>query len=149
MPNSRRALSYLIGVFFLIQLLFGQQERPRKKPVLIRDERTEEKLEAEPAAPDPQKAKRHVRVGDFYFKRENYKAAEERYREAIKFNPTWPEPYGKLIRSLEKQNSWLAAIQVCDQFAESNPSSEKIKHFKEWGHKLKAQTDHNGPEAGP
>ncbi len=147
MLSSRRSLSHLIGVFFLIQLLLGQQEGPRKKPVLIRDERTQEKLEAEPVAPDPQKAQDHVKVGDFYFKRDNYKAAEDRYRDAIKFNPTWPEPYEKLIRALEPQNSWLAAIEICEQFTESNPSSEQIEHFKEWGYRLKAQADHNAAEA--
>jgi tetratricopeptide (TPR) repeat protein len=32
---------------------------------------------------DPHKAAKDVEVGDFYFKRKNYRAAEERYREAL------------------------------------------------------------------
>ena len=32
---------------------------------------------------DPHKAAKDVEVGDFYFKRKNYKAAEDRYREAL------------------------------------------------------------------
>jgi hypothetical protein len=32
---------------------------------------------------DPHKAAKDVEVGDFYFKRKNYRAAEERYRDAL------------------------------------------------------------------
>jgi len=32
---------------------------------------------------DPHKAAKSVEVGDFYFKRKNYRAAEDRYREAL------------------------------------------------------------------
>ena len=34
---------------------------------------------------DPHKAAKSVEVGDFYFKRKNYRAAEERYREALRY----------------------------------------------------------------
>ena len=34
---------------------------------------------------DPHKAAKNVEVGDFYFKRKNYHAAEERYREALRY----------------------------------------------------------------
>ena len=34
---------------------------------------------------DPHKAAKSVEVGDFYFKRKNYRAAEDRYREALMY----------------------------------------------------------------
>ena len=34
---------------------------------------------------DPHKAAKDVEVGDFYFKRKNYRAAEARYRDALLF----------------------------------------------------------------
>lgn len=34
---------------------------------------------------DPHKAAKDVEIGDFYFKRKNYRAAEERYREALQY----------------------------------------------------------------
>jgi tetratricopeptide (TPR) repeat protein len=34
---------------------------------------------------DPHKAAKNVEVGDFYFKRKNYHAAEERYRDALRY----------------------------------------------------------------
>jgi tetratricopeptide (TPR) repeat protein len=36
---------------------------------------------------DPHKAAKDVEVGDFYFKRKNYRAALERYREALFYKP--------------------------------------------------------------
>jgi tetratricopeptide (TPR) repeat protein len=34
---------------------------------------------------DPHKAAKDVEVGDYYFKRKNYRAAEDRYREALQY----------------------------------------------------------------
>jgi Flp pilus assembly protein TadD len=34
---------------------------------------------------DPHKAAKSVEVGDFYFRRRNYRAAEDRYREALSY----------------------------------------------------------------
>ena len=36
---------------------------------------------------DPHRAAKNVEVGDFYFKRKNYHAAEDRYREALVYKP--------------------------------------------------------------
>jgi len=36
---------------------------------------------------DPHKAAKDVEVGDFYFKRKNYRAALERYKEALVYKP--------------------------------------------------------------
>jgi len=45
---------------------------------LIRADRTEEKVEEAPFVPDPIQAKEHMEIGNFYYKRDNYKAAENR-----------------------------------------------------------------------
>jgi Flp pilus assembly protein TadD len=34
---------------------------------------------------DPHKAAKDVEIGDFYFRRKNYRAAEDRYREALQY----------------------------------------------------------------
>ncbi|HET7206167.1 MAG TPA: tetratricopeptide repeat protein [Terriglobales bacterium] len=36
---------------------------------------------------DPHRAAKNVEVGDFYFKRKNYRAAADRYREALVYKP--------------------------------------------------------------
>jgi tetratricopeptide (TPR) repeat protein len=51
---------------------------------------------------DPHKAAKSLEVGDFYFKRKNYKAAEERYREALSYKENDALATLKLAVSLEK-----------------------------------------------
>ena len=117
---------------------WAQQERARKKPVLIRADRTS-KPEVEIITPDPFEAQRNLQVGDFYFKRRNYQAAAERYRQAIQYAPKSPPSYFKLIRALEKLNQISEAHQVCRQFIDENPESEKVKEFQKKAEALQAQ----------
>jgi Flp pilus assembly protein TadD len=51
---------------------------------------------------DPHKAAKSIEVGDFYFKRGNYRAAEERYREALRYKDNDAVATIKLAVSLEK-----------------------------------------------
>jgi tetratricopeptide (TPR) repeat protein len=51
---------------------------------------------------DPHKAQKEVEVGDYYFKRENYRAAASRYEEALIYKPKDADATFKLAQSLEK-----------------------------------------------
>ena len=51
---------------------------------------------------NPMRAMKDVEVGDFYYKRENYKAATGRYREALQFKPHDAVATFKLAQALEK-----------------------------------------------
>lgn len=51
---------------------------------------------------DPHKAAKSVEVGDFYFKRRNYRAAEERYREALRYKDNDAVATIRLAVCLEK-----------------------------------------------
>jgi Flp pilus assembly protein TadD len=51
---------------------------------------------------DPHKAAKDVEVGDFYFKRKNYRAAEARYRDALAFKDNDAIATIKLAVCLEK-----------------------------------------------
>jgi tetratricopeptide (TPR) repeat protein len=51
---------------------------------------------------DPHKAAKSVEVGDFYFKRKNYRAAEDRYREALRYKDNDAVATIRLAVSLEK-----------------------------------------------
>jgi len=100
---------------------------PQRKPVLIRDERVEAKPEV--FEHNPARAREFVKVGDFYNRRKNLKAAEARYRDAIRYDTTWHESYNKLITLLEKEGQIDAAIGVCYSFIDANPESKKLKSF--------------------
>lgn len=51
---------------------------------------------------DPHRAAKSIEVGDFYFKRGNYRGAEERYREALRYKDNDAVATIKLAASLEK-----------------------------------------------
>jgi tetratricopeptide (TPR) repeat protein len=51
---------------------------------------------------DPHRAAKDIEVGDFYFKRQNYRAAEERYREALQFKKDDAVATIRLAISLDK-----------------------------------------------
>jgi tetratricopeptide (TPR) repeat protein len=65
---------------------------------------------------DPHKAAKDVEVGDFYFKRKNYHAALERYKEALIYKPNDAVANFRLAECLEKTG---------------NPS-EALVHFQEY-----------------
>ncbi|MBO0910444.1 MAG: tetratricopeptide repeat protein [Acidobacteria bacterium] len=61
---------------------------------------------------DPHKAAKNVEIGDFYFKKKNYKAAIERYKEALVYKPNDAIAHFRLAESLDKAgNSAEAATQ--------------------------------------
>ncbi len=54
---------------------------------------------------DPHKAAKDVEVGDFYFKaRKNYRAAADRYREALLYKPNDAMATFRLAECLEKMD---------------------------------------------
>ncbi|HTW30486.1 MAG TPA: tetratricopeptide repeat protein [Candidatus Sulfotelmatobacter sp.] len=53
---------------------------------------------------DPHKAAKDVEVGDFYFKRKNYRAAEDRYREALLYKDNDATATYRLAVCLEKMD---------------------------------------------
>jgi tetratricopeptide (TPR) repeat protein len=55
---------------------------------------------------NPHKAAKDVEVGDFYFKRKNYRAAEDRYREALLYKPNDVFAMFGLARALEKLGAY-------------------------------------------
>ena len=51
---------------------------------------------------DPHRAIKDIEVGDFYLKRKNYRAAEDRYREALVYKPGDAMAQLRLGQTLEK-----------------------------------------------
>jgi len=111
---------------------------------LIRDDPNEKKPDEQEMViqPNPKLSEQSLTVGDFYFKRDNYKAAAERYREAVKYNPRSAEAYEKLVRSLEKQKELEEAIAICEQFVATNPSAKEISKFQERAAEMKSKLGH-------
>jgi tetratricopeptide (TPR) repeat protein len=63
---------------------------------------------------NPHKAAKDVEVGDFYFKRKNYRAALDRYKEAL----------------LYKDNDAMANLRLGQTYEKLNQPDEAIPHYE-------------------
>lgn len=65
---------------------------------------------------DPHKAAKDVEVGDFYYKRKNYHAALERYKEALIYKP----------------NDALANFRLAECSEKTGNPSDAVAHYQEY-----------------
>jgi hypothetical protein len=89
---------------------------------------------------DPHKAAKDVEVGDYYFKRKNYRAAEDRYREALRYKDNDAVATIRLAVSLEKlgelddaraeYESYLRILPHGPQANEAQKAIERLKGTK-------------------
>ena len=79
------------------------REHPRSEEAVRDTEGSSDNGEVNEFHPwDPHKAAKDIEVGDFYFKRKNYVAAESRYREALKYKDNDAMATFRLAVCLEK-----------------------------------------------
>jgi tetratricopeptide (TPR) repeat protein len=86
---------------------------------------------------DPHRAAKDIEVGDFYFKKKNYGAALERYREALYYKPNDAfanfrmavafEKMAKLDDAAEHYQEYLRIMPNGPQAQEAKKALEKIK----------------------
>jgi tetratricopeptide (TPR) repeat protein len=79
---------------------------------------------------NPHKAMKDVEVGDYYFKRKNYRAAISRYREALEYKPKDAIATFKLAQALENNGQLNEAAQnyrAYLQILPRGPSAEDCK----------------------
>ena len=74
---------------------------------------------------NPLEAERNLKVGNYYYKKGNYKAALNRYREATKWNPNYAEAYLRLAESEEKMKDNKAAHEAYAKYLELAPDSKE------------------------
>ncbi len=88
---------------------------------------------------DPHKAAKDVEVGDFYFRRKNYRAAIERYREALLFKPDDALANFRLGESLEKTNQVDESLQHYQAYLKILPHGPLSKEAEKAVEKLKSE----------
>ena|ERR1700719_870983 len=86
---------------------------------------------------DPHKAAKSIEVGDYYFKRKNYRAAQDRYREALRYKDNDAVATIRLAESLEKlgifddaraeYESYLKILPHGPQAMEAEKAIERLK----------------------
>jgi tetratricopeptide (TPR) repeat protein len=125
--------------------IFAQSQDSRKPPVLIRDTDTAEgieyKEEAEPKELNPMLAEESVEIGDFYYKRKNYRAAIQRYIEALEYQPDLIKAFEALARAYEENEELDKAINTYRDFLEKYPDSPKSSDFRSKLSRLEKKSD--------
>ncbi len=89
---------------------------------------------------DPHKAAKDVEIGDFYFKRQNYRAAEDRYREALRYKDNDAVATMRLAVTLEKLRIWDDARAEYESYLKILPHGPQASEAQKAINRLKAQT---------
>ncbi len=70
---------------------------------------------------DPHKAAKDIEVGDYYFKRKNYRAARERYKEALVYKPNDAIANFRLAECQEKTGKPAEAVTYYEAYLKILP----------------------------
>jgi tetratricopeptide (TPR) repeat protein len=126
--------------FLLTGLLFAQDEPTLKKRPdgQSKNQQTQEQEppeEDESLAPktysfNPLEAEKDLKVGLYYFKKGNYKASTNRFREATLWNPSFAEAFLRLGESEEKMKDKKAAREAYEKFVTLAPDDKQAEAIK-------------------
>ncbi len=87
---------------------------------------------------DPHKAAKDVEVGDYYFKRKNYRAAESRYREALLYKDNDAMATFHLAECLEKTDRLEEARVEYESYLKILPHGPEAERAQKALERLKA-----------
>ena len=79
---------------------------------------------------NPLQASKDLRVGNYYFKKGNYRAAAHRFEEAAKWDGTNAEAYLRLAEAKEKQHERKGAAQAYAKYLELAPDAKDAPEVK-------------------
>jgi len=95
---------------------------------------------------DPHKAAKSVEVGDFYFRRKNYRAAEDRYREALRYKDNDAIATIRLAVCLEKLSlfddaraEYESYLRILPHGSQAEEAQKAISRLKESAAKANAR----------
>jgi tetratricopeptide (TPR) repeat protein len=94
---------------------------------------------------NPHKAEKDLEVGEFYLKRKNYRAAEDRFREALEYKPYDAVATYRLAQALDAEGRYPEAAKNYEQYLKI-PSNLKFapeakKALERIGQKSQAESE--------
>ena len=98
---------------------------------------------------NPHKADKDVEVGDFYFKRGNYRAAESRYAEALLYMSNHATAIYRLAEAREKLGKTAEARKSYEKYLKILPEGEYAAQAKKALARLDAQAKETRPISPP
>jgi len=89
---------------------------------------------------DPHRALKDIEVGDFYFKKRNYRAALDRYREALFYKPNDALANFRMAQSLEKLTQSDEAVEHYQEYLKILPNGPQAEEARKGLERLKARS---------
>jgi tetratricopeptide (TPR) repeat protein len=126
-------IATLFGLIALVGPVAGQKKTPQEKSPEQQEQAPPEEDESEKPKEysfNPLQADKEVRIGNFYFHKGKYHAAEQRFREATKWNPNLAEAYLRLGEAAEKEKDWISAREAYEKFVELASDDKRVPEIR-------------------
>jgi tetratricopeptide (TPR) repeat protein len=122
----------LAGVLWPQDKTLKSRSQEQAKPEAQEQEPPEEDESLKPKEYtfNPLEAEKDLKVGNFYYKKGNYKCAINRFREATKWNPNYAEAFLRLGEADEKMRDTKGAHEAYAKFLELAPDSKEAGSVK-------------------
>ena len=122
---------------------------PPQPPGESTSESSSSKQKAGPAATyDPLQAAQDVDVGDYYFSQKNYRAALNRYQEALEAKPDDAAIYLRLGRVFEKLDEPTRAYDSYDASLAADPAGPSAQEAGRSSERLRPEVEKRGDDPG-
>jgi tetratricopeptide (TPR) repeat protein len=112
------------------------QESAQPSPDTLPPEEDKSKVQEEYAF-NPVKSQKDVQVGEFYFKKNDYKAAAGRFREATRWNDGNAEAWLRLGDAEDKMHDAKAAREAWEKYLKLAPDAKNAGEVRKKLEKLK------------
>jgi tetratricopeptide (TPR) repeat protein len=133
----------LLCTLALAGALFAQQDPAQEKTDKAKPAAQSKPAPQEQAPPEedenlkprvypfnPLEAENDVKVGNFYFRQGKYQAAINRFREATRYNPSFPDAFLRLGDAEEKLGDKRAASDAYQKYLELAPDAKNADAIK-------------------
>ena len=118
----------------------GLQKERSKPPTSGKEEvppEEDKSLSVDSYSFNPLQAQKDLNVGNYYFKQHKYRAAETRFREALKWNDGFGEAWLRLGEVEEKLKDSQAAREAYAKYLEANSDAKNAPEIRKKLEKLK------------
>ena len=106
--------------------LWAQQPKPPSQEPVEEDE----SLAPKTYTFNPLQANKELTIGNYYFKKKNYRAAAKRFTEATKWNPNFAEAYLRLGEAQEKLHDKDQAKEAYAKYVQLAPDAKNAGAIK-------------------
>jgi len=114
----------------LALLLWSAVWAQQSKPPTAEPAEEDESLAPKTYTFNPLQADKEVTIGNYYFKKKNYRAAAKRFTEATRWNPNSAEAYLRLGEAEEKLHDKDLAKEAYTKYLQLAPDAKNADFIK-------------------